>query len=90
MKEKYLLALDQGTTSSRCIIFNENGEIVSVSQKEYPRMATVSLHPENGLNHGCYLNVPEMGKYIAKLDNSCYFQREKLSHFIKYFATCYT
>lgn len=35
MKEKYLLALDQGTTSSRCIIFNENGEIVSVSQKEY-------------------------------------------------------
>ena len=35
MKEKYLLSLDQGTTSSRCIIFNENGEIVSVAQKEY-------------------------------------------------------
>ena len=35
MKEKYLIALDQGTTSSRCIVFNENGEIVSVSQKEY-------------------------------------------------------
>ncbi len=32
---KYLMALDQGTTSSRTIIFNEFGEIISVAQKEF-------------------------------------------------------
>lgn len=33
--EKYMMALDQGTTSSRCILFNKAGEIVSVAQKEF-------------------------------------------------------
>jgi len=32
---KYIMALDQGTTSSRCIIFNKNSEIVSIAQKEF-------------------------------------------------------
>jgi len=32
---KYLLALDQGTTSSRTIIFSLNGSVVSVAQKEF-------------------------------------------------------
>ncbi|MEQ9307653.1 MAG: glycerol kinase GlpK [Marinoscillum sp.] len=31
----YIIALDQGTTSSRAIIFNEKGEIVGVKQKEF-------------------------------------------------------
>lgn len=31
----YLLALDQGTTSSRAIIFDKKGQIVSVAQKEF-------------------------------------------------------
>ena len=30
---KYMMALDQGTTSSRCIIYNKKGEMVSVAQK---------------------------------------------------------
>jgi glycerol kinase len=33
--EKLILALDQGTTSSRAILFNKKGEIVHVSQKEF-------------------------------------------------------
>ena len=33
--EKYILALDQGTTSSRAILFNKKGEIYSVAQKEF-------------------------------------------------------
>ncbi|AIE59400.1 glycerol kinase GlpK [Bacillus methanolicus] len=33
--EKYVLSLDQGTTSSRAILFNKNGKIVHVSQKEF-------------------------------------------------------
>lgn len=30
---KYLMAFDQGTTSSRAIIFNEYGDVISSSQK---------------------------------------------------------
>ncbi len=33
--EKYILSLDQGTTSSRAILFNKKGEIVHVAQKEF-------------------------------------------------------
>jgi glycerol kinase len=33
--EKYILALDQGTTSCRAIVFNKKGEIHSVAQKEF-------------------------------------------------------
>ncbi|MDY7044000.1 MULTISPECIES: glycerol kinase GlpK [unclassified Virgibacillus] len=33
--ERYILALDQGTTSSRAIIFNHAGEIVATGQKEF-------------------------------------------------------
>ncbi len=32
---KHLMALDQGTTSSRCIIFNQKGEIVASAAKEF-------------------------------------------------------
>ena len=31
----YVMALDAGTTSNRCILFNECGEICSVAQKEF-------------------------------------------------------
>lgn len=33
--EEYILALDQGTTSSRAMLFDKNGSIVSVAQKEF-------------------------------------------------------
>ncbi|SUO97745.1 glycerol kinase GlpK [Suttonella ornithocola] len=32
---KYVIALDQGTTSSRAIIFNHNGDIVNIAQKDF-------------------------------------------------------
>ena len=32
---KYIMALDQGTTSSRCILFDREGRMCSVAQKEY-------------------------------------------------------
>ena len=34
---KYIMALDAGTTSNRCILFNERGEMCSVSQREFPQ-----------------------------------------------------
>lgn len=40
---KYIMALDQGTTSSRCIIFNKQGEIVSEAKKEFTQ-----IYPESG------------------------------------------
>ena len=46
---RYVMALDQGTTSSRAIIFDENGSIVSVAQKEftqiYPKPGWVEHDP---------------------------------------------
>jgi len=38
MEKKYILALDQGTTSSRAILFNKAGEIVNVAQKEFTQI----------------------------------------------------
>ena len=34
---KYVMALDAGTTSNRCILFNQKGEICSVSQRTFPQ-----------------------------------------------------
>ena len=46
---KYILALDQGTTSSRAIVFNNDGKIVSTAQKEfeqiYPKPGWVEHNP---------------------------------------------
>ena len=33
--EKYIMALDAGTTSNRAILFDKNGKIVSVAQREF-------------------------------------------------------
>ncbi|HEY8781449.1 MAG TPA: glycerol kinase GlpK [Mucilaginibacter sp.] len=38
MEEEYILALDQGTTSSRAIIFDHKGQIRSVAQKEFTQI----------------------------------------------------
>ncbi|QJC21283.1 glycerol kinase GlpK [Arcanobacterium buesumense] len=43
-EKKYVIAIDQGTTSSRAIIFNHSGEIVSVGQKEHEQ-----IFPKAGL-----------------------------------------
>ena len=32
---KYIMSLDQGTTSSRCILFDRAGNICSTAQKEF-------------------------------------------------------
>lgn len=35
MERKFMMALDAGTTSSRCILFNQKGEICSMAQQEF-------------------------------------------------------
>jgi glycerol kinase len=43
MQDQYILALDQGTTSSRAMLFDRNGNVVSVAQKEFQQ-----IYPEAG------------------------------------------
>ena len=38
MKKEFIVSLDQGTTSSRCIIFNHSGHIISSSHQEFPQI----------------------------------------------------
>jgi glycerol kinase len=38
MSEKFILALDQGTTSSRSIVFDKSGNIISTAQKEFKQL----------------------------------------------------
>ena len=40
---KYIMALDAGTTSNRCILFDQKGQIVSLAQKEFTQHGTFSL-----------------------------------------------
>jgi glycerol kinase len=41
--DKYIMSLDQGTTSSRCILFDREGNIASIAQKEFTQ-----IYPEPG------------------------------------------
>ena len=49
MEQKYIMALDQGTTSSRCILFDKKGNIISMAQREfaqiYPQPGWVEHNP---------------------------------------------
>lgn len=50
MQDQYILALDQGTTSSRAMLFDRQGNIVSIAQKEfeqiYPQPGWVEHDPQ--------------------------------------------
>ena len=35
---QYIMALDSGTTSNRCILFNHAGEVCSIAQKEFTQI----------------------------------------------------
>lgn len=48
--EQYILALDQGTTSSRAIVFDKGGNIVSVAQKEFTQIFPQSGWVEHNAN----------------------------------------
>ena len=43
MDKKYILALDQGTTSSRAILFDRDQNMISVCQKEFTQ-----IYPQEG------------------------------------------
>jgi len=66
----YILALDQGTTSSRAILFDESGHIAAVAQKEfqqfYPQPGWVEHDPTEILTSQMACAVEALGKAGAR------------------------
>lgn len=60
--EKYIMALDQGTTSSRCILFNKKGEIISSAQQEFTQ-----IYPQPGWVEHDPVEIWETQKKVALL-----------------------
>jgi glycerol kinase len=55
LSDRYVAAIDQGTASSRCLVFDQQGRIVSLSQKEheqiFPRPGWVEHDPQEILRN---------------------------------------
>lgn len=70
--KKYVMALDQGTTSSRCILFNKQGDICSIAQKEfkqiYPNPGWVEHDPMEIWSSQLSVAVEAIGKIGAAVD----------------------
>lgn len=66
---KYVMALDQGTTSSRCILFDKQGNMCSVAQKEftqfYPKPGWVEHDPHEIWSSQMAVAIEAMGKIGA-------------------------
>ena len=61
MKERYVLALDQGTTSSRAILFDSRGNVVGMVNQEFPQ-----IYPRPGwVEHDPY-DILESQVSVAK------------------------
>ena len=70
---KYIMALDQGTTSSRCILFNHEGKICSMAQKEftqyYPKPGWVEHNPKEIWSSQLSVAIEAMAMLDAKPDD---------------------
>lgn len=66
MNEKLILALDQGTTSSRAILFNHSGEIEYVSQKDFRQIFPTPGWVEHDPNEIWSSQISVAAEVIAK------------------------
>ena len=66
MNRKYILALDQGTTSSRAIIFDRAGAIVALAQKEFPQIFPKPGWVEHNPSHIWSSQVSVAGEALAQ------------------------
>jgi len=60
MNKKYILYLDQGTTSSRAVLFDKEGKIIQISQKEFTQ-----IYPQSG-----WVEHDPMEILTTQLDNA--------------------
>ena len=67
---KYIIALDQGTTSSRCILFNKSGEIVSSAQQEFTQIFPKPGWVEHDPNEIWSSQIGVVAQCLAKVNLS--------------------
>ncbi|MFD0696875.1 glycerol kinase GlpK [Paenibacillus sp. GCM10027628] len=61
--ERFILSIDQGTTSSRAILFNQNNDVVGTSQQEFPQ-----IYPHPGwVEH----DAEQIWESVVSVVNSC-------------------
>jgi len=63
---RYILSLDQGTTSSRAIIFNREGGVCAIAQKEFPQIFPQSGWVEHDANEIWASQIGVANEAIAK------------------------
>ena len=63
---KYIMALDAGTTSNRCILFNEKGERLSVAQREFTQYFPKPGWVEHDANEIFHSMVEVMREALAQ------------------------
>ena len=66
--EQYILSLDQGTSSSRAILFNRQGEICSIAQREFPQYFPQSGWVEHNPNEIWASQASVIAEAITKID----------------------
>src|SRR6187431_535347 len=66
MPDTYILALDQGTTSSRSILFNRKGDIISLAQKEFTQHYPFPGWVEHDAMEIWSSQISTMGEVLAK------------------------
>jgi len=77
MSEKYVAAIDQGTTSSRCILFDKDGRVVAIDQREHeqitPKAGWVEHDPKEiwqrtrQVINGCLADSPAEAGDVAAI-----------------------
>lgn len=68
MEHNYIMALDAGTTSNRCILFNEKGEIVSMAQKEFTQIFPKPGYVEHDANEIWSTQLGVAVEAMSKID----------------------
>ncbi len=66
MSEKYIIALDQGTTSSRTVLFNEKGRQVDIAQKEFEQIYPKPGWVEHNADEILQTQLDTFGEIISK------------------------
>ena len=65
---KYIMALDAGTTSNRCILFDQKGQSVSLAQKEFTQRFPKPGWVEHDPNEIWYTQSSVIKEAMAKAD----------------------
>ena len=86
---RYILALDQGTTSSRAILFDRSGNIIQMAQQEftqhYPQPGWVEHNPNELFDSQavvaakCLRQAGITGSEVAAVDRRARVQRHRLA-----------